>query len=1667
MVVDERVEDFCCRMDRIREARRSTMAANGLTRRRHRTNSLRDSPEEDGTMELQEPSRLRDRGGTGKKDRDRERDRDRDRERERDRLGRSKKRRGDRLMHSSREDGVEDTSEESINDEEDDDDEDGGGGSGSASVRMLPLNPSSLSNHHRKSFPPAKVFRPTPPSTWKAADEMIGVSVPRKARSGKNRKTSSIHKRLQNSPRSDALTFLLVYLFLFAASTKRSHECWASSGSGIVAEQNHRQPSTSPVRAASPSSSNASVRKKIVSFGIRVRESHCGVKQNGGAKFRPPKTTTSKPSSSAQEEIEIEIAEVLYGMMRQPQGPSKQEIIANESSKFDSREPNKSSTDAKSPISNPQNSSSSATPMSAVAPKRKRPRPVKHEDENPSSLSVRSSPISSTTKAESDQPSKIETFSSTLDKNVGSVTEAINLVNSQTVQASSEPVKPESNASSESKQATEEAEKQKDVGLSEVVVPQSPKKESPIRQVADDDREDVKATKANPSISESENQWEEKFPIDLMAPPPPLRSSPERDVENNLVVDAEKEAKPVVKEDEKALRMNKEEAMAIEMERVKAKAEETDSQKAGLVQKERGIDLQLDLEKADRVDPIGNVGSMVNKKQQHQNVQRQQQINSEKNAGLAGFLPWGTARDQLLCLLLFQIFVLLWKFDVIPSHLIISRYMTPLQGVVSMDGTTVTSAAIPPPHLLFNQPRPKRCATHCYIARNILYHQQIARMNPFWPAAAGSASLYGAKPSNLNVVPSTELHGNVSGRAANSSQDKGHSVSMFSGQMGKDKASQPANVDNSSRKQILLQQALPPGAPSNILHGPTFIFPLNQQQAAAAASVRPGSVKSLPVSSNGTPSSVNNSAPPNASGTGATAAAAPTMSFSYPNMPGNETPYLAILQNNAYSFPIPAHVGGPPGYRGTPHAQAFPFFNGSFYPSQMIHPSQIQQQQIPGQSQQNQQVHQNTSMSSGSSSSQKQHAQNQQQKPNNNATGSNAVGSLQGFPVSKNPPSQPLQLQQQPQQRPNHHTSHPARQIEYEMGGEDSPSTADSRLTRATMNIYGPNFALPMQTPNFALMTPTSISGAASNGGHSETKQAQQHPGPKAGGETAPAFAMSFTPINGASAPSGLDLSSIAQNHSIMQSNHNYHMMAAAQAASAQLKKNYHTAEEGKIVSTSNNIDEERKAMSGKIPATMGQSIAFGRPDVTDPSLASISGGNNVIDTSGRNLNIGSASSRASVSVMPAAISTNAATTPQQMQRNQMIQQHQKQNQFAAAAAATSRTKTPSSNGNVYSDNLPSTSSMVTKFPNTVSAFPQSSSAVGHSAQWKNNVRATTTSQSPPSMASTAPASSVKNLPQQQARSQQPHTQISFATNPKSSTTQVQPASSTQSPSPPVMVGSPTTSSMSKNTGSPRTTASTASNKINQSSSLSSQQAKNTAVPARKSSPVGGRNVPSILNVPQLTPSSSTGSKSQLPQQQKQQQQISKQVLPQAQLYFSNPYVHSQSNSSTSTTTVPSNYYLPRRGPEQMQRSGSSGNSPAANNVKGSSALPTQGLLHPAQFAAMPPSGSHPQFVPTGYSYAHVHSVPSVQVKPAEQKQPAGERKLARGNHVNWHMIFELKEGVCYADAALSRCGRRSPTKIENELDSGRRQSVKSNSKESEIEWLVGVVLLPDHVVIW
>ncbi|KAJ9700315.1 hypothetical protein PVL29_005893 [Vitis rotundifolia] len=1601
-------------MDRNREARRASMAtSNGLSRRRHRSSSLRDSPEEDGAVELPETARLRDRGS--KKDRDRERDRDRDRS------SRSKRRRGDRLMHgSNREDGGEESTEESVNDEEEEDEDDAG------AVRMLPPNPtslsSSMSNHqHRKSYPPAKVVRAPP--VWKAADEMIGVSVPRKARS---------------------------------ASTKRSHECWTSGVAGVPGEQIHRQASTSPVRpnlaastaavaaspaSISPSSSNVSIRKKMPN----------------GPKPRPPKSS-SKASSSIQEDIEIEVAEAL-AVMRQSQGPSKQEIMANDSLKFDSREVNKSTNEAKSrvssPISNspssaqqsssmlPQNSNSSAPPLSAVAPKRKRPRP-RHEDENPAIFGVRNSPISSTAKVEIDQPAKIESTSPNLEKNPGSANEnggvSYDLMNSQSVPASSEP-QPESLKLGDSKPLTEEAES-RDVGVTKEE-PSSPEKESPLPKL-DDDRQDATGTKANSTISDVEKQREEKFQIDLMAPPPQMRSSPERDGEINFVAadpkpmvsDMDTEMKPMVKEGEKVVKIGKDEAMNAEPQEKKAKSivDEAEPHKS-IVNKERIIDLQLDLEKHDRDTGNGSVGS--SKLNQHAPKQLQQpralkeEQNTEKTAQSSGSLPLPMS-------------VASW-----PGGLPPMGYMAPLQGVVSMDGSTVSSAAIQPPHFLFSQPRLKRCATHCYIAWNICQHQQFTRMNPFWPAAAGTPSLYGAKPCNLNVLPSVDLHGNFPGRNANPLQDKGQGLAIFSGHSGKDKGSQAANpVDAAQRKQILLQQALPPGAPSSILHGP-FIFPLGQQQAVvAAASARPGSVKSPPPTSSAASSSASNSAPVSASTTAAATTPFPgtatAMSFNYPNLPASDTQYLAILPNNGYPFPIPAHVGAPPAYRGT-HAQAVPFFNGPFYSSQMLHPSQLpqqqqqqQQQQPTQQPQQIQHGHQNTSISSGSSSSQKHlqnHPQQQQQRPHGSGVNGGS-GSLQSFPAPKNRPAQPP-VMQQPQQLQHAHVQlpHQARQLEAEVGSEDSPSTADSRVSRGSQNVYGQNFAMSLHPSNFALVAPPaslgSASGTSANHGEKKQQQPQQH-GLKAGVESLPsqAFAMSFASINGAAAAPGLDISSMAQNHAILQSlpeaaaRHGYHIIATAQAA--QQKKNYRATEEGKSgIGDSSSVEEERKALAGKAAATVGQSIAFSRPDLPDTSVSTIPG-NGVIDSSTRTLNLSSAPARASASVSPATASaTNGPNSQQRQQQQQQQQQQQmiqlqKQHQFATVSAAAARSKTPAtSNGSVYSDHLPSSSSMAAKFPNALSAFPpnfvQGSSSPGQSPQWKNSVR-TSTSQVP-TLALSSTASSLKNISQQQGRSQQSHIQISFAANPKSSAAPQgqQAPNSNQSPSPPMVVGSPT--SLSKSTGgSPRTTPASTGNKTGQASSLSSQQAKNSpSVPSRKSSPVGGRNVTSILGNPHIT-SSNNGPKPPMQQQQQQQQQLSKQSLQQTQLFFSSPYLQTQGpHSTTSTSSASSGYYLQRRRseqqPQQQQPQGSSGTSStgmltlcppvtlasastsdparaiaaAGSNMKGGG-LPSQGIIHAAQFAAAQSSGNPHSLFP------YVHAVPTaVQVKPAEQKQPAGE----------------------------------------------------------------------------
>ncbi|KZV53172.1 protein TIME FOR COFFEE [Dorcoceras hygrometricum] len=1595
-------------MDRNREARRaSIVGSNGFKRRRHRTNSLRGSPDEDLGVELQESIRLRDRV---RNDRDRERERERERERGRDlreRDSRSKRRRAERLMINRDDVGGDETSEESVNDEEEEEDEENTAAAGG--VRMLPpavsnhhhhhhnhhhSHSSSLSqqhdssasniiaaNHHlqtRKTFPPStsssssKVFKAGP--VWKPGDEMIGVSVPRKARSASAKRS---HDRISGSSNNNI-----------------------SAGGVVGAEQIHRQASSSPVRQGlastsaaapvSPSSSNASVRKKL--------------KLNSGPKLKPPKVS-SKTTSSNPEELEIEIAEVLYGLKTQSQSPSLK--------KDDSREVNRSSSDTKSHVSSPISNSTSAnnlnlasnsSPLSVVAPKRKRPRQVLEN----SSYHARGSPVSA--KAEMDQAPKSESSSPKMEKISGSTAENNgDLANYQVQELHLLELKaPESIKMESEFKSTAEESKNNNADLvphdkislikgKEMRTDDSGREESTLTATAS---AAVTIIKASLHSSEAENR-EEKFVIDLMAPPPLVRSSPEKETKVDLAGSDQKPDLSMVDTELKSLMLKdkeEEKGKGGKVQLTNATGEETKSEKIAegdellkpFESKGRNLDLHLHFEKSER-DGGSKLQQQVSKQPQMPLKVAKEEPANGKPGQLASSLPLPMSMAT-------------WPGGLPPPPM---GYMAPLQGVVSMDGSTVTPAPVQPP---FSQPRPKRCATHCYIARNINCFQQFMKMNPFWQAAAGSASLFGPKPGNMNAVTVTDLLGNNAVRGPiNNVQDKGQNLASISSPGGKEKNSQSANSSDSAhrKQQIMLQQALPPVATPSNLVGPAFIFPLNQQQAvaaaaAAAASVRPAVAKSHTAASQASSNasrSASASAPATAGGTST------PVSFNYPNMATNETQYLAILQNNAYPFPIPA-VGAPPNYRGPP-TQAMPLFNGPFYSSQMIHPSQLQHQQpATSQSPQLQQAHQNASASTGSSSSQKHLPGQQIRAPSGSTSG---VAGSTNFPAQKPQPSQQMQ-----QAHNQHLPSARPRLVDNEIGIEESPSTNDNRGSWASVNIYGQNFAMPIHPQNFALMTPPPVLASAAapsvvpvgavNSSEKKPSQQTQQQKSKGGVDSIPphSFAMSFGTMNGSNASPGIDISSMTQNHAVFQNfpestRQNIQMVAAVAAAQAAQKKNFRISEDVKSGGgDSASSDAERKNSSGKVG--MAQSIAFTRSDLADTPVSSIPT-NSGIDSSARPLNVSTGSGRSS---RPGTANSAGVGNVQnahiqvQLQQQQMLQIN-KQHQLLAATRKAPTT----SNGNVYSDHLNSSSSVSAKFPNPLpveKSYKNShlSSAVSSRLIDRSNTQK-------PSSAAFSGSTAM-------------HTQISFGGNQKTLTgAQGQtPINSNQAPSPPMMVSSPTTSSISKgSSGSPRTTTAVpSSNKMNQASSLSAQPLKNpVSIPSQKS--------PSILGNPQIASSPSSGAKPHI-QQQPHQQQPHQQQLPknmqQGQLFFSNPFSQVQATNPTntsSTTSVPSGYYMPRRRSEQPNQpaqqppnvpptstgavslttpatSTTATNDPAKAiaaatcNVK-SGGLTSQGVIHAAQLAAQ----SAGALLPVGFSYAH--PVPAaVPTKPSEHKQSAG-----------------------------------------------------------------------------
>ncbi|XP_044485902.1 protein TIME FOR COFFEE-like isoform X3 [Mangifera indica] len=1283
---------------RSREARRSNMAAtNGLSRRRQRTSNLRDSQEEDEEMELQDTARLRDRSNR------RDRDRDRDGERYRDRdfsnhKSHHKRRRGDSLTQ-----GDEESAEESVADEEEYEIEERRVASIISQNTTSYSSPSLSNQNSRKSLPPTRHVRPTPPDL-KAADEMIGVMVPRKARS---------------------------------ASVKRLHENWASGNGGFW--EDHRA-----------STSSRSIEK------------------SNGPKTRLPKAAKSS-SSVQQDDIEIEIAEVLFGLMKQSQNSKKEDDSFGKTvQKLESEDGISNNPDAKPSVSVLARKDSASSDLGGATKK-------KVEVDNSSN------PVCSAVKFESEQlPTKSEISTPKLEKasqlNVASC-EASNEIDAPKVESVT--VEPQ-----------EEVPKQGDTKLS-IEGSDCPSPPMTEKKSVSADKEssatccnmDSTVTKASSTVLETGGSKVEKFKIDLMAPPP-MVLSPEQDGFSDFASYHATTAqyinmKSLVRDEEKEKFVKKETAVQ-EVEEKKIEPIEEKSK------------LKFDLEKSNLDDRRDSASKLQHHSQKQEPPKSA--VPRVERTGQSGSVP-------------FQVAVAGW-----PNGLPPLGYMPPFQTIVSVDGSARSAPTQQPPQFMLSQPRPKRCATHHHIARNIYLNQQFAKMNHLWPAGASSTSLIGAKssPSTENLIHGNQLQGSFPVVNINSVQEKGQTATNFPDLTQKDKSSENVNLmDPVQRKQLVLQQAPHATSAGNFLHAPAFIFPVSQQQAAiTAAANQSGSSKSA-TSAKSASFSGNSTASIPVSSTALPAVAA-AASYNYPNMAASGAPYLTIVQNDGFPFPVPTPIGAPPGVRGA-HPQPLPYFNGSFYSSQIFHPAQLQQQQQPHSQPLIQAVYQNTTVSSVSSAS---HKQTQPQNTRGGSMSGNLLSSTSMLPH-----------QQQKQHVP---PSNQNRRLEPEMSGENAPSLCDSRVSHNQTSVYGQNFTVPLQPLNFSLMPSQVVGGTAAGGNHGEKQQKSQQTSLKGGVELIPsqAFAMPFGSFGGNVSASNLNFSSMAQNPAIFQglpdiARQGYQVSPAALVAQ---QKN-HQISEVKTGGGSSNHDDGKKTSFGKSPTSNGQTLVF--------------------DHSARTLNFvsspvtGNWSSRPVTSTI---ITKNApaAANSQNFQQQQLLQiQKQSMLQHQQQTSAVARSKASSTNL--------SSSSNATKLSNNASVFPQTlvqSNSSSQSPQWKNSVR-TQTSQVPPTSLTSSNSLTLKNVSQQQqVRTPQGYTQISFERNSKSGLSHQgqQIPTSSQSPSP-LVVGS------SSPSGGNLRTCSAGSKAGSALPNLQPQQTENSsASTGQKNSPVCGRNVPSILS---------------------------------------------------------------------------------------------------------------------------------------------------------------------------------------------------------------------------
>ncbi|KAG6575907.1 Protein TIME FOR COFFEE, partial [Cucurbita argyrosperma subsp. sororia] len=1229
-------------MEKSREARGSSsiVAANGSSRRRSRATAFRDLPEE-GQVELQETVRLRERGG--KRGRDREF------------ASRSKRSRGGGNREEEvEEEGGDTSAEDIVADGDSDEVEDGGG----VSLILSSTTAASASNQNQKrnSLPPRVAKQ-----QWKVVDDaMIGVPVPRKARS---------------------------------ASVKRSHDCTVSGNSGvggagedIADDHSHRNQSDSPARSSaevvSPSTSVVSSKKKM---------------KSSGPKTRSMKTSKGSSPSAMEGDIEIEIAEVLFGLKKQPQCSKKQEVNMNPSSNQETEDSSVLRDGTKPPVTSTAANSAQTAFQKSVSLQ-------KNDAISDLLLNVaveKTESLDGAAKAESEKPAEIEIYPSKLG---GASDFSLNLGSHERKTEEMKPEKEVCTSGDENKGSRKTVLVQEDVT-------------SCVK--GDVDPEDL--SPPTKSIPEAETQKEEKFKFDLMAPP----ASPERDGLADMVLDA----KPL----SLGIQMGKETSNKVENE---------DS----IVTSGTKFEFfKLDLEKP-QLD--------------RNSIAMQEQSQKQQPKGAAGTVENNDSSTSV------RLPVILggWPTTEIPPV----GYMPPFRTVLPVDIVDKSSTKLQHPKFILSHPRPKRCLTHYDIARNIYLHQQFTKTNYFHPSGDASASLAEAKLKNMSskegMILSNPLGGNHLDMNLNSARQKEQAEGDFPGNVVNDKVPEAAYLaDMAKSKQLVFQQGQ--GASfGNSMPGSGFIFPISQHQAPTAATAnQSGSTKS---SNQSTPLFTNPEA-----GTLVSFPAFPAvssnMSYTHPNVVSIEAPYLGKLQNNSYPFTFSTPAGTSATYRAS-SAQPLPLFNGSFYPSQLFHPSQIQ----PAQTQSHHQP----------SGSHKQ-PQTQPQQWSVHVPGHNV------------PPSNCMQVKQQSTEQ---HLPLPkqSRKHENETSGEDSTSLSDMRPASVQKSAYGQNFILPVPALGFTLMPSGTFNNG--NGGNNGEKK-QSHPqNLKSTVALVPSqgLTMSFASYNGNGTPSNLNFTpTVFQNLPDMQRTG----FQGAPAPQATKQKNHQISEGRNGVVVSGTSDRNTGNSSAKSPATSGQTLVFGN--------------------SSRTLNFMTSSVPVN---WPSPSTTNRPAGSSSGNQQQHILQQQQ-------ATMVPRSKGPSNNS------LPS--SATTKFP--CSAPPgfsqpliQCDNSIQSPAQ-KNSGRMVSTVVPMTSLHLASSTAVHKSSPQQKGNNT-PHgqTQISFGGDFKPGFTQMQHL--------PTGGHSPSSSGKLRNTSS-KTSPSVAPVQPKQDESSSTGAGK-------KSSPVCGRNVPSILN---------------------------------------------------------------------------------------------------------------------------------------------------------------------------------------------------------------------------